>query len=239
MRGFGDSGKPAGTGGYDAGALAQEAQAIVRRIGFGGGRPVALVAHDMGAPPALLWAAGHPDEIAGLICIEAPVMLSEALTETIAYTPEAMRRGSMWWWILPLAPGVRERLVVGNERAFLTWFHEVATDRPSSIEPAAVDEVLRTFRGAGGMLGAMGVYRAAFTSIGQTEPLARNGAAGEEQGPRADRGARRRQGPGRRGRPDGRHGRVRAGAGDDRGLRALPAGGAPGGRDPARLRHAG
>jgi len=28
--------------------------------------------------------------------------------------------GSMWWWILPLAPGVPERLIVGNERAFLT-----------------------------------------------------------------------------------------------------------------------
>lgn len=31
-----------------------------------------------------------------------------------------MPRGSMWWWILPLAPGVPERLIVGNERAFLT-----------------------------------------------------------------------------------------------------------------------
>jgi hypothetical protein len=26
----------------------------------------------------------------------------------IAYTPEAMREGSMWWWILPLAPDVPE-----------------------------------------------------------------------------------------------------------------------------------
>jgi pimeloyl-ACP methyl ester carboxylesterase len=35
-----------------------------------------------------------------------------------------------------------------------------------------VDETLRTFAGREGVLGAMGVYRAAFTSIEQTEPLA-------------------------------------------------------------------
>ncbi len=34
-----------------------------------------------------------------------------------------MARGSMWWWILLPAPGVPERLAVGNERAFLTWFY--------------------------------------------------------------------------------------------------------------------
>jgi hypothetical protein len=29
-----------------------------------------------------------------------------------------MKEGSMWWWILPLAPDIPERLIVGNERAF-------------------------------------------------------------------------------------------------------------------------
>ena len=80
----------------------------------------------MGAPPALIWAADHPEELAGLLYIEGPVMLSDVLQRILAYTPEAMARGSMWW-ILPLAPGVPERLVVGNERAFLTWFYEGAT----------------------------------------------------------------------------------------------------------------
>jgi pimeloyl-ACP methyl ester carboxylesterase len=77
----------------------------------------------------------------------------------------------MWWWILPLAPGVPERLIVGNERAFLTWFYEGATGSPEAIEPEAVDEYLRTFSGRTGVLGSMGIYRAAFTSIDQTEPL--------------------------------------------------------------------
>jgi len=171
MRGFGDSDKPSGTDGYDARALAEEGRALVAKLGFGDGRPVIHAAHDMGALPALLWSAGHPEEVAGLLYIEAPVMLGEVLRKIIAYTPQAMERGSMWWWILPLAPGVPERLIVGNERAFLTWFYEGATAKPEAIEPATVDEYLRTFSGRKGVLGSMGIYRAAFTSIEQTEPL--------------------------------------------------------------------
>ena len=173
MRGFGDSDKPAGDVGYDNRALAEECRALVGEIGFGSGRPLVLAAHDMGAPPALIWAADHPEEIDGLLYIEAPVMLSEVLQKIIAYTPQAMVKGSMWWWVLPLAPGVPERLVVGNERAFLTWFYEGATANPKAIAPTTVDEYLRTFSGREGVLGAMGVYRAAFMSISQTEPLTR------------------------------------------------------------------
>ncbi len=173
MRGYGDSDKPDGTTGYDARALAEEFRALVHQLGFGGGRPIILAAHDMGAPPALLWAADHPEEIAGLLYIEAPVMLSAVLTEIIAYNAEAMKEGSMWWWILPLAPDVPERLVVGREREFLTWFYDRHMARREAISDADLNETLRTFAGREGVLGAMGLYRAAFTSIEQTEPLAR------------------------------------------------------------------
>ena len=173
MRGYGDSDKPEGNEGYDARALAEECRALVAATGFGKGKPAILAGHDMGALPALIWAADHPHEVACLLYIEAPVMLGDVLRQIIGYTPEAMKEGSLWWWILPLAPGVPDRLVVGNERAFLTWFYERATAHPDSIEPAAVDEYLRTFSGREGVLGAMGIYRAAFTSIAQTEPLAK------------------------------------------------------------------
>jgi pimeloyl-ACP methyl ester carboxylesterase len=171
MRGFGDSDKPAGTEGYDARALSEEFRALVRQIAFGSGRPISLVAHDLGAPPALLWAADHPEEIAGLLHMECPVMLSDVLTKILAYTPEAMKNGSMWWWILPLASGVPEALVVGNERAFVTWFYNGATAVRGAIEPAAVDEYLRTFSGREGVLSAMGIYRAAFITMDQTAAL--------------------------------------------------------------------
>jgi pimeloyl-ACP methyl ester carboxylesterase len=171
MRGYGDSDKPAGNEGYDARALSDEMRALVGEIGFGGSRAIILAAHDMGALPALIWAADYPDEVAALLYIEAPVMLGDVLRKVIAYTPEAMAKGSMWWWIVPLAPGVSERLIVGNERAFLTWFYEGATVSPEVFDHATVIEYLRTFAGREGVLGALGVYRAAFTSIEQTEPL--------------------------------------------------------------------
>jgi pimeloyl-ACP methyl ester carboxylesterase len=82
-----------------------------------------------------------------------------------------MAKGSMWWWILPLAPGVPERLIVGKEREFLTWFYEGATATPSSISEESIGETLRTFHGVEGVLGALGVYRAAFKTIKQTTPF--------------------------------------------------------------------
>ncbi len=173
MRGYGDSDKPEGTTGYDARALAEEFRTLVHKLGFGGGKPIILAAHDMGAPPALLWAADHPEEIAGLLYIEAPVMLSGVLSKIIAYTPEAMKEGSMWWWILPLAPEVPERLLVGKEREFLTWFYDLHMAKREAITEEDLNETLRTFSGREGVLGSMGVYRSAFTSIEQTEPLAR------------------------------------------------------------------
>lgn len=174
MRGYGDSDKPPGNDGYDAGALAEEFRALVKQTGFGNGRPLTLIAHDMGAPPALLWASDHPDEIAGLMYLEAPTLLQEVISKIISYTPEAMAEGSMWWWVLPLAPDVPERLIVGNERAFLTWFYDSDPSTRRAIDTATTDEYLRTFSGREGVLGALGVYRTIFTAMEQTAPLAQN-----------------------------------------------------------------
>jgi pimeloyl-ACP methyl ester carboxylesterase len=175
MRGYGDSDKPAGTQGYDGRALVEEFRLLVRTIGFAAGRPITIAAHDMGAPPALLWASEYPEEVSGLLYIEAPVMLQGLLEKIIVYTPEAMAKGSMWWWVLPLAPGVPEILMVGKEREFLNWFFEgpnVAVR--GAITPEAIDETLRTFAGVEGVLGALGVYRAAFKTMAQTSPLTAN-----------------------------------------------------------------
>jgi pimeloyl-ACP methyl ester carboxylesterase len=173
MPGFGDSAKPAEVAGYDGRALAECFRALIQTVGMAE-RPLLIAAHDMGAPPALLWASDHPDEIAGLLYIEAPVMLSGVLQKIISYTADAMKSGSMWWWVIPLAPGVPELLVVGHEREFLTWFYRGATAKPEAFTTRIVDEYLRTFSGNEGVLGSMGVYRAAFTTIDQTEPLTKN-----------------------------------------------------------------
>jgi hypothetical protein len=54
---------------------------------------------------------------------------------------------------------------------FPTWFYDRPIVTPNAIEGSTVDEYLRTFSGVEGVLGALGVYRAAFTTIEQTTPL--------------------------------------------------------------------
>jgi pimeloyl-ACP methyl ester carboxylesterase len=172
MRGYGDSDKPAGDVGYDSAALAEEFRSLVEQIGFGAGHPLTLIAYDMGAPPALLWAAAHPTEITALLYVEAPVMLQSILEKIITFTPQAMAKGSMWWWVLPLAPGVPEALIVGKEREFLNWFYRGdAVVKHEAIPTETVDEYLRTFAGLEGVLGSLGVYRTAFATMAQTLPL--------------------------------------------------------------------
>jgi pimeloyl-ACP methyl ester carboxylesterase len=139
--------EPTGNDGYDGRALAEECRALAAKIGFGGGKPILLAAHDMGAPLALIWVADHAQEVAGLLYIVAPVMLGAVLRKVFDYTQDAMAHGSMWWWTLPLAPGVPERLIVGNERAFLGWFYEGSHVVPDeAFSPAVVNECLRTLR---------------------------------------------------------------------------------------------
>jgi pimeloyl-ACP methyl ester carboxylesterase len=174
MRGYGDSDKPAGNEGYDAAALAEEFRALVAQIGFGSGKPLTVAAFDMGAPPALLWAAAHPEEISALLYLEEPVLLAEVIEKVIAFNPVSMQRGSLWWWILPHAPNAPERLIVGNERAFLTWFYDRDPSTQAAVDPTAVREYLRTFSGHDGVLGALGVYRTVFTTMEQTAPLKKN-----------------------------------------------------------------
>jgi pimeloyl-ACP methyl ester carboxylesterase len=136
MRGYGDSDKPDGDDGYDARALAEECRSLVAKIRFGNNRPIILVARDMGALPELIWAADHAHEIAGLLYIEAPVMLSAILRKVCDYGPEAMAHGSMWWWILPLAPGVAERLIVGNDMRGLFSAGSLRAIMSSTMRPS-------------------------------------------------------------------------------------------------------
>lgn len=68
-------------------------------------------------------------------------MLKGMLEKIIVYTPEAMAEGSMWWWVIPLAPGVPEILMVGKEREFLNWFYQGPhVVKREAISPESVNE---------------------------------------------------------------------------------------------------
>lgn len=169
MRGFGDSDKPAA--GYDAHTLVADFRALLRHLGVG---PLHIVAHDMGAPAALVWAGHHPDEVRTLAYLDEPIITGESLARLIQFTPEGTVRGGLWWWPLAFAPGLAETLFSGHEREVLAWFYENFCANPSAIGPEAFDETMRTFAAPGGVSGVLGVYRAIFETQSQTERFMRD-----------------------------------------------------------------
>jgi pimeloyl-ACP methyl ester carboxylesterase len=80
VRGYGDSDKP--DAGYDARTIGREIRGLVRQLGF---ERVFVVGHDMGALPALAYAAEFPGEVRGLVYMDEPLPgynLQEFLTPT-------------------------------------------------------------------------------------------------------------------------------------------------------------
>jgi pimeloyl-ACP methyl ester carboxylesterase len=169
MRGYGDSDKP--SSGYDARSLSEDFHQLIGQLGF---EKVHLVAHDMGAPPALIYANDYPDEVLSLSYLEEPVLLNSHLEQLFKFSSAIAQNGGLWWWTFFLAPDLPETLIAGHEREFLTYFYKTYCFNSSSIEPEAIDEYLRTFATPDGIRGALGVYRAISESIQQTELLAEN-----------------------------------------------------------------
>lgn len=167
MRGYGDSSKP--KSGYDALTLAEDFRQLVSHLGFA---QVHLVAHDMGAPPALLYAGTYPNEVLSLTYLEEPVLLQKNLQQIFNFAPETMQSGGLWWWTFSLAANIPEQLIAGHEREFLSYFYNTYCYDPTAINAEVIDEYLRTFATSEGLSGALGVYRAIFESIKQTERFA-------------------------------------------------------------------
>jgi pimeloyl-ACP methyl ester carboxylesterase len=67
----------------------------VQKIGF---KQLYIAAHDMGAPPALLYAAEYTDEVRALAYLEEPVFTKCTMSEIHDFNPHAARNGLLWWW---------------------------------------------------------------------------------------------------------------------------------------------
>jgi pimeloyl-ACP methyl ester carboxylesterase len=168
MRGYGGSAKPGQ--GYDAASLRDDFRGLAAELDLG---PVHLVAHDMGAPPALLWAGTFPDEVRSLAYIEEPHLSPDTLARLFAFDRKTQAMGGLWWWNLGLAPDAAETILPGRERAFLTWFYDHYTANRATIGDDLVDAYLESFAGPEGIAGAFGVYRAVFDSIDQLAAVTR------------------------------------------------------------------
>lgn len=165
MRGYGDSEKP--DSGYDAHTLADDFRGLIQKEGIS--EELIIIAHDMGAPPALLYAAEHPNEIKALVYMDNPVLTTKNMRLLNSFDPSIQKRGGLWWWGFAFATDMPERLLIGNERKFLTWFYEFSPDGGTSIEEEAIQEYLRSFCGTEGIRGSFGIYRDVFKSMEQTD----------------------------------------------------------------------
>lgn len=159
MRGYGDSDKP--YGGYDGLTLAEDLRQASAMLGLD--RPV-VVGHDMGALPALLFAAGSPDAVRGLVYVDEPLP-GYNLDRFTAFTRE--NPFVYWWFAFNAQPRVPALMWQGKEAELVDWFLTSMVADPSAITAEAKAEYVRGLRKPGGLDASFGWYREALTTAEQ------------------------------------------------------------------------
>jgi pimeloyl-ACP methyl ester carboxylesterase len=159
LRGAGDSDKTQGP--YDGWTLAGDVRGLLSKLGVTG-RPW-VVGHDMGAPVALSYAARYLSDTRGLIYIDEPVfgVNLEHLARFGADNPSPL-----WWWPFQHEPGLAEMLLAGHERAYFDFFvfSKMHVANHWAMTEQDKQEYVRHLCEVGGITGALGGYRAVFTT---------------------------------------------------------------------------
>jgi pimeloyl-ACP methyl ester carboxylesterase len=167
LRGFGESSKP--MTGYDSRTEGEDIYQLVHHLGF---ERVFLVGADWGAPVAYAYASAHPEDVRGLVNLDAtlPGFGWENLPQ---YSAETSREGGIWHFAFNAVPDLPEALIAGNERIFISYFFKRYSYNPSGITEAEIDEYVRSFSAPGAVRGSLGLYRAIFESAEQNRENAK------------------------------------------------------------------
>jgi pimeloyl-ACP methyl ester carboxylesterase len=150
-RGYGDSDKP--EAGYDGLTIVEDLRAIVQALGLG---PLIVAGHDMGALPALLYAAHHPDEVRGLVYLDEPLP-GYNLDRFTAFSKD--NPFVYWWFAFNSQPHVPALMWSGKEDVLVDYFLSAMAADPSSISAEDKAEYVRGLRKPGGLHGSFGWYR--------------------------------------------------------------------------------
>ncbi len=147
LRGYGDSGKPAGGGdhfAYSKRAMAQDQVEVMRRLGFD---RFDVVGHDRGGRAAHRLALDHPQALARLVILDiVPTWrLYQSITQDFATV--------FYHWFLMVQPPPFPETVVQNSAEYflkctLLWLggSKLTDPLPDWIGPDVFAEYLRTFR---------------------------------------------------------------------------------------------
>jgi pimeloyl-ACP methyl ester carboxylesterase len=158
-RGYGDSEKP--ESGYDGLTLVEDLRAIASSLGLG---PLVIAGHDMGALPALLYAARHPDEVRALIYMDEPLP-GYNLDQFTAFNKN--NPFVYWWFSFNSQPHVPALMWSGKEDVLVDYFLSAMAADPSCISSDDKAEYVRCLRKPGGLHGSFGWYRDVLTTADQ------------------------------------------------------------------------
>jgi pimeloyl-ACP methyl ester carboxylesterase len=155
LRGYGDSAKPAGEGGYDKGTMAADIRALVEHLDLA--RPV-LIGHDRGARVARRYALDHPGDLAGVALLD--ILPAEYVYDRLV-ADELAR--NYWHWAFHLVPELPEQLIAGREELYLERFFARSPELLARLRAdGAWGEYRRAFRQPGAVAAALNDYRATY-----------------------------------------------------------------------------
>lgn len=143
-------------GGYDAGNLAADAEALLDALGE---PTAAVVGIDAGAPPAFLLAMRRPGRVRRLV-------LMESLLGRLPGAEDFLAGGPPWWFGFHAVPGLAETVLAGREADYIGWFLDAGT-RGRGVPPEIRDHFVAAYTGRASLRCAFDHYRAMPTSAGQ------------------------------------------------------------------------
>jgi pimeloyl-ACP methyl ester carboxylesterase len=158
-RGYGESDKP--YDGYDGSTIAADLLGIMDALDHA---RFFVMGHDMGAPPALLLAAGHPDRVLGLGYFDEPLP-GYNLDRFTAFAKE--NPFPYWWFAFNAQPHLPALLWEGKEAVMVDHLLAAMVADPSCITEADKAEYVRGLRKPGGLHGSFGWYRDALVTAEQ------------------------------------------------------------------------
>lgn len=156
LRGYGDSGKPAGHadhGNYSKRSMAQDQISLMRLLGFD---RFDVLAHDRGARVAHRLAADHPAAVSRMVLLDiAPTL---AMYEQ---TGEAFARAYWHWFFLIQPAPLPERLIEADPAAYVRDVMGRRSAGLAPFDPLALAEYTRCIALPGAAHGLCEDYRAA------------------------------------------------------------------------------
>ena len=151
MRGFGYSDKP--LYGYDTRTAASDIYQLARHLGH---QRVSLVGHDIGVRVAYRYTLDHENEVERLALVDSP----PPQQQLGSHNAESIR--ARWHSYFHQVPDLPERLVQGNEEAYLRHFYSDWSVNKHLFSAEEVAEYVRAYSLPGAWRSSFGYYRAAF-----------------------------------------------------------------------------